>query len=154
LQKFGILWRLYESKGLQSARLLRRPIISVLDGLLSHDSKIMISSETWVRLYLKSIDRIILPIFDILSHEDVSLMVLERRLHSRNFIELYHTRKFNQAQVDYAISLLIALLNFSPSQFIGDLSNAKEALQIPTLIWLGEVKQESMIQCITWFALT
>jgi hypothetical protein len=95
-----------------------------------------------------------LPLFDILSHEDVNLFVLERRINSRNFIELYHTRKFNQAQVDYAISLLIALLNFSPSQFIGDLTNAKDILQITTFAWLGEVKQESMIQSITWFALT
>lgn len=55
--KLGILWRLYESQDAETSLLLRRPLFVIFDGLLKHDSAMVQASETWIRVYVRSIDR-------------------------------------------------------------------------------------------------
>jgi hypothetical protein len=93
-----------------------------------------------------------MPLFQILSHRDISLLFCQERRNSRNYTELRHTKPFNQAQVDYAISIIIALITFSPLPFINDLGAAK-ADNLSVLDWTESLEKTNMIQCLALISL-
>jgi hypothetical protein len=57
LLRFSFIWRLYEFNAKSTSLLFSRVILMVLDGLLSRNPRIVIASETWIRLNITSMDR-------------------------------------------------------------------------------------------------
>ncbi|KAJ3026488.1 UNVERIFIED_CONTAM: hypothetical protein HDU68_005566 [Siphonaria sp. JEL0065] len=110
-QRFGILWRLSETKTKQTGITFSRPLFLVLDALRSQVPSIKRSGEAWLKTYVTSYSRVTEPILATLLHPDILVYseMTEVGQHQENIY--FYKREFNMGQVLYSVETLCLLLS-------------------------------------------
>ncbi|KAI8927393.1 Dopey, N-terminal-domain-containing protein [Entophlyctis helioformis] len=115
---FGVFWRHFEDSMVDTSILFARPLFVVFDALRSQNLILQLAGQNWLRSYVRSYVRIVLPLFAVLVHPDIGFETSKTRMEAERVSILRFTGKFNQAQVEHALGILNQLLDFGNQLFL------------------------------------
>ena len=126
--KFGIIWRVCEDEHVATCHVFRKPLFLILDALRSDHFDFRTSGANWLRSFVKSYSRVIVPLVLILTDADVVFEVTERYFSVEKPIKVVQiSERFNEAQVLYAFQTLNDLVTFANQFFIKSIWNSSVA---------------------------
>ncbi|KAL2915392.1 hypothetical protein HK105_205008 [Polyrhizophydium stewartii] len=121
LNRFGVFWRQLEDAKANTSLMFARPLFVVFDALRNQNLELQLAGQNWIRSFVKSYARVVMPLLAILTHPDIRFGSSAAVRAAERIAPTRFLRPFNQAQVEYALSMLNTLLDFGSVLFLRSL---------------------------------